>query len=218
MAKPMREIANLIEQQENCIVKIILNGSGNLYRSININQQGDLFLPGSDSYIGKCLQEKLVTETVFVGFNKAALVVAKGNPLNIQGNLHSLLNPNYRTALGMDDCGSIGKETKRMLTQVGIYDQAITKALYLASDSKDLINAITDNKVDLIINWRATAMWLKNRELMDVFLLSEDMAVPQKLILGLLSFSSQPEIACRFMELASSPKGQRIFTNYGFGE
>ena len=46
MAQPVRKIADLIEQQENCVVKIIINGSGDLYRSIKINRQGDLFLSG----------------------------------------------------------------------------------------------------------------------------------------------------------------------------
>jgi len=218
MAKPVRKIADRIEQQENCIVKIIKNGSGNLYRGIKINQKGDLYLPGSEPYMETCLQEKLVTETVHVGFNRAVLLVAKGNPLNIPGNLNSFLNHDYRTALGVPDSGSIGKETKKILAQAGIYDQAIIQARYLTTDSKGLTNAITDNKADLIINWRATAMWSNNRKLMDIFLLDEAIAPPHKLTLGLLSFSSQPEIARRFMELASSPEGLKIFADYGFGE
>ncbi|NOQ45962.1 MAG: solute-binding protein, partial [Desulfobulbaceae bacterium] len=182
MAQPVRKIADRIEQQENCIIKIIKNGSGNLYRSIKINQQGDLFLPGSESYMEKCLQEKLVTETVLVGFNRAALMVAKGNPLNIPADLLSILNSDYRTVLGAPDSGSIGMETKKILTQVGVYDQAISKALYLTSDSKDLVKAIADNKADLVINWRATAMWPDNKEALDTLLLSEETVPPHKLI------------------------------------
>ncbi len=217
MTRPMRKIADRIEQQENCIIKIIKNGSDNLYRSIKINQKGDLYLPGSESYIEKCLLEKLVTETVSVGFNRAVFIVAKGNPLNISGNLNSLLNPDYRIVLGTSDSCAIGKETKRVLTQAGIYEQVISQTLYLTSDSADLIKAIADNKADLVVNWYATATWPGNREVMDVLLLDEDMVLPHKLILGLLSFSRQPEIARRFMKLASSPEGREIFADYGFG-
>ena len=217
MAKPMRKIADCIEQQENCIVKIIKNGSDNLYRSIKINRKGDLYLPGHESFIKECLKEKLVTETVPVGFNRAVLMVAKGNPLNIPGNFNSLLNPDYRIVLGAPDSGSIGRETKKVLTQAGIYDQAITQTLYLTTDSADLTKAIADNKADLVVNWYATATWPENRELVDILLLDEDMVLPHKLILGLLSFSRQPEIARRFMKLASSPEGREIFADYGFG-
>ncbi len=218
MVQPVRKIADLIEEKENCIIKIIKNGSNSLYRSIKVNQQGDLYLPGSDSYIIKCLEEKLVVETVLVGFNKAAMIVAKNNPLNITSDLHNFLNPDYRVVLGAPDSGAIGKETKRILSQAGIYDQVLKNALYLTTDSKYLSRAIIDNKADIIINWRATVMWPENKNKMDVFLLDKKISLPKKLVLGLLNCSSQPEIARRFMELASSTEGQNIFTDYGFGE
>ncbi|MEA3332725.1 MAG: substrate-binding domain-containing protein [Pseudomonadota bacterium] len=217
MVKPMREIADRIEKQENCIIKIIINGSGTLYHSIKINQKGDLYLPGIESYIEKFRQEKLVTETVPVGFNRAVLVVAKGNPLNIPGHLNSLLNPDYRIVLGTPDSGSIGRATKTILTHAGIYDQVITQTISLTMDAADLIKVITNNKADLVINWHATTTWPKNRELMDALLLDEGVVSRHKLTLGLLSFSRQPEIARRFMELASSPEGREIFADYGFG-
>ena len=145
-------------------------------------------------------------------------MVARGNPLNVPSDLHAILNPDYRTVLGAPDSSSIGRETKKILDQAGIYDQAIEKTLYLTSDSKDLDASIADNKADLIINWRATGMWEKNKDVMDILLLDKKTALPNKLILGLLSFSSQPEIARSFMELASGAEGQDIFARYGFGE
>ncbi len=218
MAQPVRKVADLIEQQENCVVKIIINGSGALYRSIKINQQGDLFLSGTESYIEKSIQEKLVIETVSVGFNRAVFIVAKGNPLDIPADLHALLNCDYRTVLGAPDSGSIGKETEKLLTQAGIYDQALSNSLHLASDSRDLEKAITGNTADLVLNWRATAMWPENKKHMDILSLDKKIAQPHSLILGLLSFANQPEIARRFMALASSPQGHKFFVAYGFGE
>ena len=104
------------------------------------------------------------------------------------------------------------------MDRVGLYEQAIEKTLYLASDSKDLYASIADDKADLIINWRATAMWGTNNKEMDVLLLDKEVAPPKKLIMGLLSFSYQPEIARSFMKLASSIEGQNIFSDYGLGD
>ena len=42
MAQPLQELAARFEKQTNCRIKIIQGGSGNLYRSISINQAGDL--------------------------------------------------------------------------------------------------------------------------------------------------------------------------------
>lgn len=218
MIHPMREIADRIEKQENCTIKIIKGGSGTLYRSIEVNKQGDLFLPGSESYMKKCVTGKLVSETVRVGFNRAALVVPEGNPLHISADLKNLTKGVYRTVLGAPDSGSIGKETKRILDRAGLYDKAVERALYLTEDSKGLKQAIEEHKADLIINWYATALWPENRDIMDALLLDNSIAPAHNLILGLLEFSNHPEIARHFMELAVSAEGQTIFTNYGFGQ
>lgn len=218
MVRPIRKIAGILEQQENCIVKIIQNGSGSLYRSIQINHQGDLYFPGSESYIEKGLKEKLITETIFIASNRVALIVAKDNPSQISADLQQLLIPDYRIVLGAPDIGSIGHETKEILTRAGIYDQAISKALYLTSDSKQLSHAISQNDADITINWYAISMWPDNKPFMDALLLSDEIATPHKLVLGLLNFSSQPELARSFMKLAASPQGKTIFADYGFKE
>lgn len=91
MIHPMQEIASLIEKEQNCIIKITKQGSGSLLRSIQANGVGDLYLPGSESYIETALQEGLVTETVNVGQNRAALIVSKGNPLHITADINNLI-------------------------------------------------------------------------------------------------------------------------------
>lgn len=217
MAKPMRQIADLFEQQENCRVKMIKGGSGTLYRSIQINQAGDLYLPGSESYIIKAQTEGLVTTTANVGYNRAALIVAKGNPLNISANLNNLTNQKYRTILGSPDSGSIGRETKRILQKAGLYDQALDNTLYLTSDSKGLKQAIIDNNADLTLNWYATAIWQENSNKMDVLRLAEAIAPPHHLILGVLKYARHPDLAQRFITFAASTTGKEIFERYGFG-
>lgn len=218
MVAPVRVIADHIEQQENCIIKIIINGSGRLYRSIVVNQQGDLYLPGSESYMDKSVTNELVSETAPVGFNRAAFIVAKGNPLHISSDLQNILNPEYRVVLGAPDSGSIGKETESLLNKINIYERALSKALYLTSDSKGLSEAIINNRADLVINWQATTVWSANKNKMEAILLRDDLSPPRKLFLGLLRFSRHPEIARKYMEYAASPSGQQAFSDYGFGE
>lgn len=217
MPKPMRVIANLFEQRHNCRVKMIKGGSGTLYRSIEINQAGDLYLPGSESYMDKARQAGLVTHTAEVGFNRAALIVAKGNPLAITPQLHNLIQKRYRTILGSPDSGSIGRETRRILTKAGLYDQAMDHALYLTSDSKGLKQAIINDDVDLTLNWYATAVWEENRSKMDVLWLDESIAPPHKLVLGVLKYARHPDLAQQFLHFAASAEGRTIFEQYGFG-
>lgn len=218
MEKPIRELAERFEQQENCTVKIMIEGSGTLYRTFTINQAGDLYLPGSEAYIKKATAAGVISETRLVGYNRAALVVAKGNPLNISSELKNLTNKDYRTVLGSADSGSIGKETKRILTKAGLYEAAMDNTLYLTSDSKGLRQAMEEEIADLTLNWFATVTWTENKDHMDALKLDGLIATPHQLIISLLSYSKEPELAKRLFNFIGSKSGRKTFERYGFGK
>lgn len=215
MIKPMTEIAKKIESQQNCKIVITKDGSGNLLKSIKTNQVGDLYLPGSDTYIHACLQQGLVTETVHVGYNKAALLVVKGNPKKITPDLSQLVCKNYYVVIGDPTSGSIGKETKAILEKRGIFDQVMSNARRLTTDSKHLISVLKDREADLVVNWFATATWPENKPYVDVLPIDPQYAQPKKLVLGLLKTARHPEIARKLMQLAVSREGRSIFRKYG---
>lgn len=51
MIPPMQKIAKEFEQKNNCAIKIVQGRSEDLYDSLKLSKKGDLYLPGSDSYI-----------------------------------------------------------------------------------------------------------------------------------------------------------------------
>ncbi len=217
MIKPMSEIAAIIERTENCKVKITKGGSGNLLKSILHNRTGDLYLPGSDKYY-RIIAEKhpgLVGETVKVGENKAVIMLQKGNPKHIPPLLESLSDPEYAVVIGNPDSGSIGKETGKILRQKGIYHDVMENAMYLTTDSKDLVKALKQKEADIVINWFAAATWDDNPEYIDVVEIDPQYAEAKQLILGLLKTSAEPELARRFMRLAASDTGRKIFRRHG---
>ena len=218
MIRPIQEIAAIIEKEQNCIIKITKQGSGALVKSIKANGVGDLFLPGSASYIEAFVKEGLVTDSVTVGRNRVALVVQKGNPLAISPDVHNLTNKKYRVVLGSAESGSIGRETERILSRICIYQQALANTIYLTADSKGIVKALREDNADLVLNWYATTQWEENKPFMEGLLLDEDMASSHEVVLGLLRFSAYPEVARRFMEFAASKEGQAIFARYGFQE
>ena len=215
MAKPMFEIAKIIEEQENCKILITTGGSGNLYKSIVTSKIGDLYLPGSKKYIDDGIEEKIITEEIFIGRNKVAIMVQKGNPKNIGANFESLINKDYRVVIGNPKSGSIGKETQKILEKIGIFDEVKNKAEYLTTDSKDLILALKNDEADIIINWYAISTWEENKDYVDVLDYDNESITVKELHLGLLVYSRHPEIAKKFMEYASSDKGIAIFKKYG---
>jgi molybdate transport system substrate-binding protein len=215
MIAPMSEIAEIIEAQENCKVIITKGGSGNLLDSIRTNKVGDLYLPGSDSYIETCLTEGIVSETAFVGYNKAAIFVQKGNPKNITADLDNMTNKDYYVVIGNPESGSIGSETQKILEKKGIYAEVQLNAREMTTDSKRLITVLKDKEADLVINWFATSVWDENSEYVDVLPIDEKYATKNKLVIGLLKTSNYPDIAKKFIEYASSEEGEKIFDKYG---
>ena len=216
MVHPMVEIAKIIETQEKCRIEILKGGSGHLYEVITSNRVGDMFLPGSAAFMEKIRQEKIVNDTVVVGYNRAALMVQKGNPLKITPELRNLTDQRYAVVIANPDSCSIGRLCKQLLEDLNLYQTTLDNAVYMTTDSKDLIKAIKEKKADLALNWQAPAFWPENREAVEILPLDEKIAARHPLILGRLNFSKHPEIVKKFMQLAKSPEGQAIFRRYGF--
>lgn len=217
MVKPMTELAKRFELKEGVKIKILQGGSEDLYQSAKNSKAGDLYMPGSLSYRTRYLLDGVLEkDAVLVGYNRAALMVAKGNPKAIDPELKTLLDKRYKTVLCNPESGSIGNETKKILTKEGIYNEAMAKAVYLTTDSRNLIKAVKDGDADVILNWRATAFWEGNKESVDVLELPESVAPKSILVLTLLKSSKYPDKVRSFMEFARSTEGREVFYAFGF--
>jgi molybdate transport system substrate-binding protein len=216
MAKPIRHLADTFEQDFQCKVIMVQGGSENLYQSLKLSRQGDLYFPGSESYRKNHLAEGLLSDFVYLGFNQACFLVQKGNPREITGDLSWLLERDLNVAIGNSDICAIGKYTRKILTNARIYDQVAVESLILAADSQDLNRHLKDKTVDLTINWRATAFFAENRDAIEVVDLDPSISPRKKLVMSLLTFSRQPDLARHFMAYTSSPTGQSVFREYGF--
>lgn len=216
MVKPMSEIAARFEKTHGC--RIILNqgGSEDLYQSLKHSRKGDLYLPGSHSYREKHLEEGLLGDYVYLGFNQASLFVPRGNPRGITGDLQWLLDKELSVVIGNPESCSIGKASEKILDKAGIYRDVVANCFTLAADSRNLNKLIKDGTADLMMNWRATGFFADNREHVEVIDLPEEISPRKRLLLNALNFSSHPELARAFMEYAGSREGLDVFRKHGF--
>jgi molybdate transport system substrate-binding protein len=218
MVKPIKAMAKIIEKKHNCIIKISQGGSKDLYEALKMSKQGDLYLPGSASYRIENLNDGLLLDHTYIGYNQAALFVQKNNPKNIR-SLNALINEEYSTILCNPKSGSIGKMTKKILLNARnktFLEDAYDNTTEIGTDSRNLNNALIDKSADVTINWKATALWENNQEFIDIIHLDEKIAPKQKLYINLLTFSKHPKIAKDFMDFAASKQGQAIMKQYGF--
>ncbi|WP_051957810.1 extracellular solute-binding protein [Desulfobacter vibrioformis] len=219
MVKPMVEISEAFEKDTGCQVQFVKGGSGKLLSLLLEHKNGDLFLPGSDSYIQKLESEHpgAIVDKSQVGYNQAAILVKKGNPQKIPAALSALTDDRFAVIIGSAERGSIGKETKKILTNYGNFDQVMKKAT-ITLNSQSLVNAIKAGKADVSINWYAVSTWQENADHVDGLRIDEKFAHKNKLILAVLADSKNPDQAKAFLALAASEKGHALFKKYGLAD
>ena len=219
MVKPMVEIAKDFEKDTGCKVQFVKGGSGKLMTLLLENKNGDLFLPGSDAYVKKLEtgHPGLIVEKSEVGYNQAAIFVKKGNPKGIPAELSALTDDRFKVIIGSAERGSIGKETKKILTGYGNYAQVKEKAT-VTLHSQSLVNAIKADKADVSINWYAVSTWQENVDSVDGLRIDESFAKKKRLVLSVLNDSKHPDKAKAFLALAASEKGRSIFKKYGLAD
>ncbi len=216
MIKPVQELALRFEKSHNCKIKILQGGSQDLYDSIKMSMVGDIYLPGSVSYRNKNLKDGLLLDGRFVGFNKLALIVKKGNPKKIKASLDELANPKLRVAIGNAHSGSIGNASKKVLSKHKLYKKVVLNTSLLAPDSRTLIKLLKEDKVDLLLNWYATSFWKDNKDYVDALELDEKVAKKAKLVFNILSTTKHKNLSKQFLDFASSKQGREVFYKYGF--
>lgn len=217
MVPPLKVLADKFEKKHHIKIQINQGASGFLYQTLLKEKKGDIYFPGSDSYRKQGEKDGIITEQhVLVGYNRVALVVAKGNPKHLTNDLNQLTNPDLSVVLSSPTSGAIGKAGSKVLEKAGIAQKVYKNATYFTTDSHRLTYAIKSGEADVVINWYAVTKWPQNRDFMTLIPLDPKWSKPKKLELNLLSFSKHPTLAKAFMAFASSKTGIKVFHEYGF--
>ena len=217
MLRPMQELARLFEQREKVKVNFVQGGSAD-YKSAVKSRRGDLYLPGEASFRHDNLKDGLLGDYRLVGYNRLALMVQKGNPKRIQPDPRQLLRKDVEILLSGSDTCSSGLASRRLFTGLGIYDHLLKKSVMVLPDSRAIANAMRQGVADAVITWRGTVLFADTGKQFEIIELPDPWGSTQELLLNLFTFSSQPQLARKFMELAAGQKGQAIFVRYGFGK
>ena len=205
MVKAMRELANKFEEQNNVKIVIIKGGSGKLYKKILKTKDADLFLPGASSYILEA-EGTLFPYKKLIGYNKAVILVQKGNPKGIR-DLNDFDRKDVRVILGKKNTGSVGKVTQKILTRFRgeeFYEKVYKKALK-APTSLEIIQALKEDKADTSINWKAAAFMDDNEKYVD-FVNIPYIAPKQKLFLAVVKYSQYPALSKKFVDFVFKNK------------
>jgi len=218
MVTPIKQIAKIIEKKHNCTIKISQGGSKDIYDSLKYSKKGDMYIPGSSSYRKKYAKDGYLIDHQYIGYNKASIFVTKGNPKAIK-DLNSLVSEEVVTILCNPKSGSIGKNGKNVLEKFGgkeFFEDVFDMASEIGTDSRNINKALIEKRVDMAINWRATAFFPENKPFISIVEIDDKYAPKKDIEINLLSFSKHKKIAKSFMDFAASSQGKNIMKKYGF--
>jgi molybdate transport system substrate-binding protein len=218
MVQPLQKVATEFTKRTGIAVEIQQGATGLLYKTLVTDRQGDVFFPGSERLRlrDQSHPDNIFAEHVFVGYNRLAMMVAKGNPRQLTNDLNQLTDPNLSVVLATVNSGTIGQESKKMLDSLGLTTAVYDNVTYFTTDSHRLASAIQQKHADVILNWYAAGQWAQSKDSMDVIALDPNIAQLKRLEISVLTFSKQPQIAKHFLAFARSEFGLRTFAEYGF--
>ncbi len=210
---PVVKIAEIFEEEIGRAPQIQYGGSGALLSSLKVANKGDLYLAADDSYLLQAREAGLVREIIPLARMKPVLAFAKGNPANIQG-IQDLLRDDLDVACATPDAAAVGKLTRTLLTDAGIWEQLEPKIKVFEPTVNGIANALKLGSVDVGIIWDAVANQYSDLETLSA---PEFESGIQNVSIGVLESSQQPTKALKFARfLAARDRGGKVFESMGY--
>ena len=219
MVPAMQHLIKTFEKTHNCTIRIKQGGSGELLRTLTLYKQGDLFLPGSESYYHQA-PHNLFLYRKTIGCIRLALFV-RTEAANRIRSLEDLHQTGTYFAIGDPRIGSVGRATRALIrSKYGekVWQRYQDDAVYFGSDSRDLLRLMEEEGVEAVINWKAAAVRLNNPASVQIVSIPGADKQARKLVISLLRFSTHPRLARAFVDFAASALGRHIINLYGLGD
>ncbi|MBW7996936.1 MAG: molybdate ABC transporter substrate-binding protein [Candidatus Glassbacteria bacterium] len=210
---PVAEAAARYERTYGVRVQLQYGGSGTLLSNLAIARTGDLYLAADRSYLDAARARGLVAESVPLAVLRPVIGVRRGNPKNIR-SVEDLLDGGVRLALANPEAASIGRKTRKLLEQTGLWHQIEQAAVVYKPTVTEIANDIKLGAVDAGVIWDATANQYEEIEAVRVPLFD---GAATEVVIGVLTSCRNPAAALRFCRYLGAPeRGQRVFANWGF--
>ena len=214
MRPEVARVVELFTAETGIPVRVDYNASNLLLGRIKVSRTGDLFMPGDIHYIGLAEEEGLIKESRQVASFVPVIMVAQGNPENIQ-SIADLTDAGIKLGLADSRTAAIGRISRMIFKKNGIPDEAFEKNLiYDSVTVNDLANAIELGHIDATIVWEPVARRIADAGIVKI---PAERNVAAPVPIAVLSVSQQQENARRFVEFILSEPGQAVFKQSHYG-
>jgi molybdate transport system substrate-binding protein len=212
LRRAIDKLAEAFEQDTGIKVEPDYGGSGHILSRVQMNEDGDLFMPGDVSWV-RMLHDRTgwVQEETTISYFVPVIIVQKGNPKNIN-SITDFFRRDVVVGLGRDQACQVGKASNKILAAHGY-----------AREGLDLKESLTVNEigvwvkmndVDTGIVW--DAIYANIADSADKIDIPKDKNDISRVVVGLLSHSKNKPAAQAFTNFLVSEQGKAILSENGF--
>jgi molybdate transport system substrate-binding protein len=207
------EIEQSFEEQTGIPVSVTYAGSNTLLTTLRTTRKGDVFLPGSSSYLAKA--GELALASAYVAHHVPTFAVASDNPKNL-ASYQDLLASGVKIAVGNKDMAAIGKVSEQILEGIDPRLSFRHNIVITGSTVNELLNLVISGEVDAALVWTDMLLWPNSATLRQV-----DIPVainkPKEIRVAALTTSQSPQQAAQLASFIAD-QGRAIFARHGFGK
>lgn len=212
---PILRAANEFEVSYGVKVELQFGGSGTLLNNLQVAHHGDLYLAADSSFMNLAEEKSLIKQGFPLVKMRPTLAVKKGNPKQISG-VSDLLKKEIRLSLGNPEAASIGKMSKNILQQMGLWKKlkhVVEERGVFKPTVSEIANDIKLGSVDAGIIWDATVQQYEDLEPVQVEGFGH---IESSVMIAILNSSKKVDLAKRWMAFLKSEVGREFFRAEGY--
>ncbi len=207
----MDEITLLFEKKEGVKVEIIYAGSETLLNTIIETRKGDIFIPGSKSYIHKAGSHAMNPQ--YVAKHTPVFAIRYDQSERIQ-TYADLLKPGVKITVGNKNMAAIGKVAEAIMKNCDETNNFRPNIVVTGTTVNELLQMVNSGEVDAALVWLDMLTWKQAKDLA-IITIPDEINEKKEIWVSQLQSSKNPSLAKKFADFTAG-KGQKIFTEHGF--
>jgi molybdate transport system substrate-binding protein len=211
---PVEELAEVFGKEHGVRMVADYAGSEVLFSRIKLSKRGDIYMPGDKHYVDQADEAGMILSQQAVCYFVPTIFVQKGNPKGIKG-LSDLVKPGIKLGLGDEKACAIGRKCKKIFKKNDLSWADVQQNLEFKSMTvNELGMHIQTKSLDAVIVWDAVAKY--HAEHGDEVPIPKEQNVISTVQIGVLSFTTNRELAEKFAAFAGSERGRAIFKKHNY--
>ena len=211
MATPLQKALNIFEKRNNLRCRFVPGKPEALLAAIAVEKMGDIISAGAEYVLDDAEDQGLVVKgsRKTLGLRRSILLVPPGNPKKIT-SLQDLCLKGVRVGIATGGC--LKGVWDDIASKAGLTNLIRRNITEHADACGSLMALLHQGRVDVIFGWNTfKALWPDTCEVIEF---SPDLQVYRSTVVGILSYTQNPELAKKYIDFLVTDEVKKIYTDY----